>query len=58
MGETPLALASPFGRRPHWLGYTNQVRLRGLMKIKGLKPAQAGFACVAATSSRLVQDMG
>jgi hypothetical protein len=31
-------------------GYTNKVRLRGLMQNQG-------FACVAATSSRLVQDM-
>ncbi|MEH1927073.1 hypothetical protein [Nostoc sp.] len=38
-------------------GYTNEVRLRGLTKIKGFQPAQAGFACVAATSSRLVQDI-
>ncbi|MEH2029179.1 MAG: hypothetical protein V7K67_05780 [Nostoc sp.] len=38
-------------------GYTNKVRLRGLMQNQGFQPAQAGFACVAATSSRLVQDI-
>jgi hypothetical protein len=38
-------------------GYTNKVRLRGLMQNQGFQPAQVGFACVAATSSRLVQDM-
>ncbi|MEH2055576.1 MAG: hypothetical protein V7K97_05255 [Nostoc sp.] len=35
-------------------GYTNEVRLRGLGSNQGFQPAQAGFACVAATSSRLV----
>lgn len=46
-------------------GYTNvrvasgrEVRLRGLRSNQGFQPAQAGFACVAATSSRLVQDIG
>jgi hypothetical protein len=38
-------------------GYTNKVRLRGLMQNQGFQPAQTGFACVAVTSSRLVQDM-
>ncbi len=28
-----------------------------LRKIKGLKPAKAGFVCVAATYSRQVQDV-
>ncbi|MEH2156900.1 hypothetical protein [Nostoc sp.] len=37
-------------------GYTNKVRLRGLIN-QGFQPAQVGFACVAATSSRLVQDI-
>ncbi|MEH1907763.1 hypothetical protein [Nostoc sp.] len=38
-------------------GYTNEVRLRGLTQNQCFQPAQAGFACVAATSSRLVQDI-
>ncbi|WP_335105368.1 hypothetical protein [Nostoc sp.] len=46
-------------------GYTNVLlwrtrrvgRLRGLTQIKAFQPAEAGFVCVAATSSRLVQDM-
>ncbi len=41
-------------RPTHWLGYTKEVRLRGLTRNQGFQPAQAGFACVAATSSRLV----
>ncbi|MEH2237085.1 hypothetical protein [Nostoc sp.] len=28
--ETPLAPASPFGRRLHWLGYTDKTCLRRL----------------------------
>ncbi|MBH8555506.1 hypothetical protein I8751_24810 [Nostocaceae cyanobacterium CENA357] len=28
-------------------GYTNKVRLRGLIQNQGFQPAQAGFACVA-----------
>ncbi|MEH1822346.1 MAG: hypothetical protein V7L31_25260 [Nostoc sp.] len=42
-------------------GYTNvrvasrrEVRLH---KIKAFQPAEAGFVCIAATSSRLVQDI-
>jgi hypothetical protein len=31
--------------------------LRKLRSNQGFQPAQAGFACVAATSSRLVQDI-
>ncbi len=38
-------------------GYTNKVRLRGLMQNQGFQPAQAVFACVAATSSVRVQDI-
>ena len=34
-------------------GYTNEVRLRGLKRrARILKPAQAGFVCVAAVSNR------
>ncbi len=42
-------------------GYKTEVRLRGLAgKSRVLKPAQAGFVCVAAVSTallRLVQDL-
>ncbi|PMB50560.1 hypothetical protein CEN39_18285, partial [Fischerella thermalis CCMEE 5201] len=36
--------------------YTSKVRQRRLTKIKGFKPTQVGFVCVAATSSAGVQD--
>ncbi|QSJ17916.1 hypothetical protein JYQ62_03375 [Nostoc sp. UHCC 0702] len=38
-------------------GYTSKVRLGGLTQNRGFEPAQAGFVYVAATSSRLVQDI-
>ncbi len=42
-------------------GYKTEVRLRGLAgKSRVLKPAQAGFVCVAAVSTallRMVQDL-
>ncbi len=38
-------------------GYTNKVHLRGLTQNQCFQPAQAGFACVAATSSARVQDV-
>jgi hypothetical protein len=35
-------------RQVETCGYTNQVRLRGLLKIKdSLEPAEAGFVCIA-----------
>ncbi|MBN3939055.1 MAG: hypothetical protein V7L21_03665 [Nostoc sp.] len=38
MGETPLALASPFGRRPHWLGYTDKTHLSyGTLRERGFQ---------------------
>ncbi|MEH2410089.1 hypothetical protein [Nostoc sp.] len=53
--ETPLAPASPFGRRPHWLGYT---RLYPPTWVKNLSfcisPRRWTRACVVANSIRLI----
>ncbi|MEH1786432.1 MAG: hypothetical protein V7L23_12805 [Nostoc sp.] len=38
-------------------GYTNSRPPTRTKQNQGFQPAQAGFACVAATSSRLVQDI-